>query len=474
MTAAGNISIKKAAIINGVSKYAKIILSTVFSAILARILTPEDFGIVAVITVFSTFFTMLSDLGIGPAIVQEKSLGKREINSLFTYSIYIAASLTLIFLVLAFPVAWFYKDNIYIKPTALLSVALFFNAVNMVPNGILNREKKFVSIGIRTVVVYLVSAPIAILLALHGWRYYALIVQSILVALLTFIWNMATTKPNFLRHPDKEAILRIKSFSGYQFAFNLINYFARNLDNLLAGKFMGETNLGNYNKAYNLMLFPVNNLAGVISPVLHPILSDFQDRPAQIYSKYLRIVKFLFCCGIGVSALCYLASEEIIGILYGDQWKECVTCFKYLSIAIIPQMINSSAGAVFQALGNTKLLFKSCIVNTCLTIAAILFGILYGCSIQALALCVAISYIFHFFLAFIFLIKGGFHMSLPAFFKSLTPEFMMTAIMIAAIFLFRFEFENIVVSLLVKCIYIGVVWLLMMVVSKEYKIIISK
>lgn len=474
MTASNNISIKKATVINGASKYTRIILATVFNAILARILSPYDFGIVAVITVFSTFFITLSDLGISPAIVQNKTLNKKEIDSLFTYSIYISLALSLLFLLLSFPIAAFYKDSIYVNPTALLSIALFFNAINMVPNGLLNKEKKFLTIGIRTVAVYLISAPIAIYLALQGWRYYALIAQNILAAIITFIWNWSTTKPKFLCHPDKTAILKIKTFASYQFAFNLVNYFARNLDNLLAGKFMGEAKLGNYNKAYNLMLFPISNLTGVISPALHPILSDYQDQPSIIYTRYIRIVKILFSVGIGISAICFLAADEIIGILYGDQWKECVTCFKYLSIAIIPQMINGSAGAIFQALGNTKLLFKSSLINTAITVIAICIGIFAGESIQVLALCVGISYIIHFITAFIFLIKGGFHRKFSEFIKELIPEILITIIMIVAVLLYQINIDNLFISLVVKTSFVGIIWAGMMFVMKEYKLLSHK
>lgn len=471
---ANSVSLKKAAVINGASKYARIILATVFNAILARILSPYDFGIVAVITVFSTFFITLSDLGISPAIVQEKTLSKKEIDSLFTYSVYISLGLSLLFLLLAFPIAAFYRDSVYVKPTLLLSVALFFNAVNMVPNGLLNREKKFLTIGVRTVTVYLVSAPISIWLALQGWRFYALIAQNILAALLTFVWNWATARPRFLRHPEKTAILKIKNFASYQFAFNLVNYFARNLDRLLSGKFLGEAKLGNYNKAYNLMLFPINNLTGVISPVIHPILSDYQDRPTIIYDRYVRLVKILFSIGIAISAVSFLAADEIIGILYGDQWKECVTCFRYLSIAIIPQMINGSAGAIFQSLGKTKLLFRSSLVNTSITVAAILAGIFVGGDIRYLSICVAVSYIFHFFIAFLYLIKGGFNMRMASFFRELIPEILTTLVVFAAIMLYNVTLDNIILSLTAKTAYVGVIWLAMMFVTKEHRILFHK
>lgn len=462
--------IRKAVIINASGRYLKIILGVVINAVLARILTPFDFGVVAVISVFSAFFATLSDLGLSAAIVQKKELTQTHINSLFTYSVYVSVFFCLIFLGCAVPISRFYGDSIYLKPTLLLSISLLFSSLDMIPNGLLNRDKKFGVLTVRTIIVYLVSSVIAIYLALHGWRFYALVAQSIISSFLIFLCDVIITKPSLIRKPDSSAIDIVKGYSFYQFAFSLVNYFARNLDNLLTGKFMGEENLGQYNKAYSLMLFPINNLSGVISPVLHPILSDYQNEPKEIYARYIKLVRFLFCAGLFIAPFAYLASDEIIGILYGPQWESCATCFRYMSIAIITQMINASAGAIFQAIGNTKLLFISTLFNTAITISAICAGIFIWGDIESLSICIAISYIFHFLIAFYLLIKKGFRYRFTDFILSIRHELAMTVIMVLAVLLFPFQFDNLFVSLASKTAYLGIIYSIMMIVSKEYKL----
>lgn len=465
--------IRRAAIINALGKYSKIFLSLIVNAILARILSAEDYGIVAVITVFSTFFTTFSDMGFGPAIIQNKELTERDINNIFSFTVYISIFLMLIFAICSVPIAMFYEDKVYVGLGLLLSISLLFNALNMVPNGILNRDKKFVSIAIRTVVVYIGSAVVAIILAFCGLRYYALVIQAILTALLTFIWNFATTKPKFQRRFQMNSIKKVLNYSGYQFAFNLINYFSRNLDNLLTGKFIGNAELGYYNKAYTLMLYPVNNLTGVISPVLHPILSDYQKQVNIIYKKYMKIVRLLACIGLYVAPVCFLAADEIITILYGSNWGQSVVCFQLLSIAIIPQMINSSAGSIFQAIGNTKLLFVNSCVNTIITVSAILIGVFAGKSIQILSLCVAIAYLCHFITAFVMLIKMGFGYSLLNFAKELLPEIFILVFMIVAVIFYPFSIDGVLLSVIIKALYLGVVYFVALALSKEYKIFAS-
>ena len=465
--------IKKAALINAAGKYSKIFLTLIVNAILARILSAEDYGIVAVITVFSTFFTTFSDMGFGSAIIQNKELTDDDVNNIYSFTVYASIALMLIFAVCSFPIASFYEDKVYISLGQMLSISLLFNALNMVPNGILNRDKKFISIAVRTVVVYIGSVIITIVLAFFGLRYYALAIHAILTALFTFIWNYANTRPKFHFRLQMESIKKVLNYSGYQFAFNLVNYFSRNLDNLLTGKFMGNAELGYYNKAYTLMLYPVNNLTGVISPVLHPILSDYQKQVEIIYRKYMKIVRLLACIGLYIAPVCFLGASEIISILYGKNWGTSVICFQFLSIAIIPQMINSSAGSIFQAIGNTKLLFINSCINTCITIVAILIGVFWGKNIQVLSACVAVAYLCHFITAFIMLIKLGFRFKIINFLKELVPEIFMLAIMVIAVIVYPFSISGIFLSIIVKCAYLGMVFLAVMVVSKEYNLFIS-
>lgn len=463
-------NMKKAALINAAGKYSKVLLSLAVNAILARILSAEDYGIVAVITVFSTLFTTFSDMGFGPAIIQNKDLSDEDINHIFSFTVYISVILMAIFAFVSFPIAAFYGNDVYVGLGQLLSISLLFNALNMVPNGILNRDKKFVSIAVRTVVVYVGSAVVTVILAKMGLRYYALAVQSILTAFFQFIWNYATTRPKFRIRVEMGSIKKVIHYSGYQFAFNMVNYFSRNLDNLLTGKVMGDAELGYYNKAYTLMLYPVNNLTGVVSPVLHPILSDYQDQVKIIYEKYMKVVRMLACIGIYVAPVCFLGAAEIITILYGDQWNDSIVCFQYLAVAIIPQMINSSAGSIFQAIGNTRLLFWNSCINTAITVLAILGGVFVGRSIDLLAACVAVAYLLHFVTAFYMLVKLGFGFSLRSFAKELLPELLMLAIMVLGVLIYPFDIQNIWLSLIVKCIYLGVLFLVGLGISKEYKL----
>lgn len=466
-------SIKKAAMINAIGKYSKVLLSIVVEVVLARLLTPHDYGIVAVVTVFTTFFAIFSDMGLGTAIIQKKDLTKEDVNQIYTFSVYLGVILMIIFFFASYGIASFYKSSVYIKVGQLLSLSLLFNTLNMVPNGILNREKKFVAIAVRTLIVYLVSVVITIVLAFLGARYYALVFQAILSAFFTYLWNYLTTKPKFKLRYNNSAIRKVASYSGFQFLFNLLNYFSRNLDNLLAGRFIGSTQLGYYNKAYTLMQYPVSNLAGVITPVLHPILSDYQDNKDILYQKYMNILKLLMAVGVWAEAVCIFAAPEIIGIMYGSNWSNSIICFKLLAISIATQMMSSSAGAAFQALGNTKLMFVQGCINTAITVVSILIGIFSGRTIYALALWVSISFIVNFIISYFFLVSFAFKKKFIKFIKEMLPYIIIGLILVIAALIYPEKMgRNMYVSCFLKIVYITFVYMIGIVLTGQKKYIL--
>lgn len=258
--------------------------------------------------------------------------------------------------------------------------------------------------GIRTVVITLISGIITIILAYLKFKYFAIVINSILIAFFTFIFNFWSSNIKFKLVLNKGSLIKIRGYSTYQFAFSFINYFSRNLDNLLIGKVLGQAALGFYDKAYKLMLYPVGNLTHIINPVLHPILSDYQNDKKYIYFQYKRIVKILSLLGVFVTIYCFFAAEEAILIMFGEQWGNSIPTFKILSLTIWTQMIMSSSGTIFQLLGETKVLFKSGIITTCINVIGIIIGLLLG-NIESVAFMILLTFSINFIITFIILIQ---------------------------------------------------------------------
>src|SRR5690625_1113516 len=344
----GTNSIKSAAIISIIGKYSNVLIQLIYTAILGRILSPQEFGVVAVITVFLTFFTLVSNMGIGPAIVQNKTINDIDIKSLFALTFYIGTITAALFSLFSYPISLFYSNDAYISIGILLAISLFFNTINIVPTALLLKELKFKIIAFRTVVVGIGSAIPTIYLATIGFSYYSIVIHSILVALITFFWNYFSTSPQIAFKVKKESINKIKEFSKFQFGFSVINYFSRNIDNLLIGRYLGESQLGFYNRSYQLMIMPITYLTNSISPVLLTIMSKDKHYLEYIIKQYVQVLKILSIIGVFVSVFTFFSAREIILILFGSQWEGSIRSLQFLSLSIWAQMLLSSSGSIFQ------------------------------------------------------------------------------------------------------------------------------
>jgi len=442
-------SIKKAILISAISKYTNVIIQIVTLAVLSRILTPEDFGIIAIVQVFILFFQLFTDMGFSAAIIQNKTLGDDEINDIFTFSVYMGIILLIIFLFALRPIAITYGAPILIELGSVLSIALLFNSFNLVPNAIMLKRKEFLKIGYRTVIVALLTSLITILLVIRDFGVHALAIQAGLNALFVFLWNELTIKAKFKCKPNIDTLKKIWSYSIYQFGASTLVYFKRNLDTLLIGKYFSSGILGYYNKAYTLMVYPISYLPGVITPALHPYLSEHQDDFRYIYDKYLNLIKFLSIVSVLLTGILFVASKEIILLIFGEQWLFSVELFQILSISLWAQILCNTVGAIFQSIGNTKLMFKNVLTNTTVITMCIVFGVLSE-SIHNLVMMVTLGYLLSFFITFYFLIVKGFKYSYFKFLKVLLPDTMILLLLIGVGSLWPLNSDSLLTSLIYK------------------------
>ena len=469
-----NISIKKAVIVNALGKYSSVAFQLVFSAILSRLLTPAEFGVVTVMNVFVIFFELFSDLGIGTAIVQNKELDNRDINAIFTFTIAFGITLATIFCGFSFGIAEYYGKYIYIRLGIIFSISIMLTSFNVVPNALLMKNRCFASVSIRTVISCVVSYIVAIILAILGFSYYSLVIRSVVMSIILLIWNVVASKINYRFVFDLKSVRKIWSYSAFQLGATMINYFQRNLDNLLVGKHMGEELLGYYNKSYTLMQYPVTYLSQVITPVLHPILSEHQKDKQYIFDQYLMILQLLSLIGILVTGVFSSASEEIITIMFGNQWKEAVAPLHVISFSIWVQMLTGTVGCIMQSLGDTKNLFKMCTISLAISVIGIIIGIRLG-SITKLAYCIVIIYWIHFFIYFSVLMRKGFNKKMHYFLSSIKIDFLLLLIVsIVGMILYNYFFiENVLLSFTIKSCVIMLVYVALLFLSKRNKVFVT-
>lgn len=443
------VGMRTAAVIQFASKYTSLFAQLFITAILARMLSPADFGTLAIILVFLNFFIPFADMGIGAAIIQYQDLDDRDYGALFTFSIFFALLLTVFFCVAAVPISLFY-NNAGLVPLCLLgSLSLLFATLNMVPNGLLLKDQRFISIGIRLFVVTVVGGVIAIVMAFAGWGVYALVWHNIIAGLITFLWNYLSRPIRHLTIHFMASLKKVFSYSVFQFGSSMVNYFSTNLPNLVIGKAFNEVALGFYDKAYRLTTYPLNGVSNVIISVIQPYMAKHQDDLKALFSYWFKIAKALSLIGIPITVIFFCAPEEIVGIMYGDQWGSAVPLLQLLSICIYFQMVNSVSGAFFLSAGKADLLFRSVCMSTILTVCGLVIGIAFG-SLEAVALCLSVAFCLHVIPSAYYLLKRTLHEGYRCVVKFL-PEIGIGLIAGAACLLLTpFMPDNIILSLLCK------------------------
>ncbi|MDR1711108.1 MAG: lipopolysaccharide biosynthesis protein [Propionibacteriaceae bacterium] len=374
-----------------VGKYSRFAITLLVAAILSRLLTPMDYGTVALVSVIAAFADVLVDAGLGPAVIQNKTLDADDNTAIFWFSAALSAVVALVFGACGWLLELFYGGAVYREVTWLLAGSVFTYGLSIVPRALLTKEKNFRDVNLILVAGSFAGGAVGVTTALLGVGVFALPLQSITSGLVSLGLYFARSPLRVRRLWSLGAVRKVWGFASWQWAFSLVNYFTRNLDSLLVGKLLGPTALGHYNKSYNLMMQPNQLLMGVILPVMHPILSDYQNDVATVRRAFLRIVRVLGLVGLPLSVFCALSSREIIFSLYGDQWGDAVFPFSVLAWSIWAQMTLSPAGAVYMARGRTRAFFLVGLGSGAFIIAMLCVGLAWG-GIDQVAIALTIAF----------------------------------------------------------------------------------
>lgn len=428
-------SIARAALFQLFSKFANVLVQLVITMVLSRIIAPDQYGTVAVLTVFTGFFSIMSDIGISSAVIQFRDLSEKDHRHLFTFSIILGIGLAACFYGVCCLIAVVYTERTYYSLGAILTLSVVFNSANMVPNGLLLKEKRFDLVGIRLVVCTCLVGVLTIAMALMGMGCYALVLNSVMTALFVLAWNLAHLKLKPLLGDFRPTLKKIWHYSMFQFGHECMGYFARNVDSLLVGKFFGASALGYYNKAYTLYGYPESYLISSITSTLRPFFAEHQGDSDAMYRRALKVAKtvsLLAGCCTCVLSVCAI---EIIVVLFGEQWLPAGPLLQILALSIYAQSMNGVLAPIMGAKGRTDLLMLSTTVNSILTIVTVIIGSMLG-NVRALAVAVAIAYNVEVFVPLYFAIKKCLGKSLIAYIKHFVTEvFTVVTVVVVGMFL---------------------------------------
>lgn len=365
------------------------VASIFFSIALARLINPGIFGDIAMITVIIGFSTIFINLGFGASIIQMDSPSKSLLSTVFWINLGIGLILSITLYLLAQLIENFYHREGLAEIVKILSPVFLIRSIGILPRTILSREINFKSLSGINILSILIGGISAFILAIRDHHVEALEAQILVQALVSnfLVFVLVGWKPG-LRFSWSE-LNKIRSFSLNVLGNNVFNYWVRNIDSLIIGKYLGAYQLGLYNKSYSLLTIPLNNISQSISSVLFPSLSTIKDDKVRIRSVYLKIVSviaiLIFPAMVGVG----IVAEKLVLVVLGEEWKEAIPIIKVFCFLAIVQSISSMVTNIYLSLGRANLMFRVGTLLRIMLVASIVIGLNWGILGVAIAYTIA-------------------------------------------------------------------------------------
>lgn len=374
---------------SGISQFMRIGTQGITSVILARLLLPEDFGLLGMALVFTGLVAIFNDMGIGSAIVQKQDLNQENLSSIFWFNLLIGALAMLIIILAAPLIAGFYGQNSLTSIISVMSVSFLFTSLSMVQNSLFLKELRFKKMTLLELTSTISASLLGICLAFLGYGVWSLVWQNVSMTFIyaALVWITERWKP--VLHFNWKDIKTIIGFSANLSGFSFLNYFSRNADYLLIGKFLGATALGHYTLAYTMMLFPLSNISSVLSKVMFPALSQIQYDNSKFKLFYLKSTKYIAFVSFPMMLGLFAVADEFVLVVFGAKWVPVIFLIKILSIVGLMQSIGTTVGSIYLAKGRTDWMFRWGIFSSIIIVGAIIIGLQWG--INGVAVCYAIS-----------------------------------------------------------------------------------
>ncbi|EMH4162843.1 lipopolysaccharide biosynthesis protein [Pluralibacter gergoviae] len=413
---------------NALSQFFKIFIQLVNMVYLATIIPPSEYGIMAMAAVIINLGVLLRDLGTASAIIQRKELSHTLINAIFWLNLILGLVLCLVVIFLSPVISSVYKQQELTPVLILLSLTFPLSSCGAVHLALLERVSLFKKISLVEVSSSLFSVLIAVVLANMGFGVYSLVIQAIIMSLSSSIlfWHYSDWRPSMPSFKTFKNLSEIYSFSANLSFFNIINYFSRNADSFVIGKYMSAFILGNYNLAYRIMLFPIASLTFVFGRSLYPILSRHQDDKDYIKKIYLDCVFYILIISAPLMTGIAVFSHPFVNIVFSPKWTLTADILIWLAPTAILQSVISTTGAVFSSQNKTGLLFVMGVIGSTLMLSAFIIGVNYD--IVTFAKLYLIANIINFFPPIYFslkLLKSNF----LEFFRKIAPIIFSTLLM---------------------------------------------
>ena len=361
------------------------LLQSVATIVLARLLAPADFGLVAMVTAITGLASAFSDFGLSEATIQRKDITHEQVSALFWINVAIGLGLTLVVAALGPVLARFYREPRLIGITLLLSLTFLIGGLRVQPNALLKRQMRFSSLAFRDIASYALAVPVAITMAWRGAGYWALVALPLTLNFIQMVvsWMMVPWRPGL---PRREArVGSMVAFGGNVSAAYLVCNLNRSIDSVLIGWYWGAAPLGLYSRAYNLLMLPVRQLSAPAGNVAIPAFSRLQDDPERFARYYLRALGLIIWITAPIFGFLFVAAKPVIALVLGAKWGEAAPVFQILVVSALGQLLLESTIWLFVSRGQSGRLLKLLLTIFPIIAGSFALGLPFG--IKGVALC---------------------------------------------------------------------------------------
>ena len=346
--------------------------------VLSRLLSPGDFGLIAMCAPILAFVGLIRSFGLTQATVQRRTITAAEVNFLFWINVGASLALGLLLVLISPLVAAFYDEPRVGPLMAAMSLTLVASSLSAQHFALLTRAMRFGRIALISSVNVVATFLVAVAWALVSPSYWAIFVGTLVGAVLSTIYAWASSgwwpsRPG--RVGTQGELLR---FGGGITGFNLSNFFARNLDNVLIGRSWGGVELGYYDRAYKLLLFPLSRISNPLSRVMIPALSGLTDEPHRYRHAYMRVLNLTLIVILPGVAWATAMAQDLFPFLLGDGWGPSAHIFMALGFAGMVQPLNNPSGWLFISQGRSTHYMYWGFASAAIAVAAFAIGLPWG------------------------------------------------------------------------------------------------
>ena len=361
-----------------ISQVLTFLMHIVSTVVLARLLTPDDFGLVAMVVTFSLLLQNFGLNGFTEAIMQKEELDHAAVSTLFWINTAISLGLTLLFMASSPLLSWLYREPRLQAIAIGIALSIIFSGLANIHMALLKRNMQFKITSAIFFAARTAGFALAIVLAWIGWGYWALVINTVAQPLVYAVsaWLYCDWRPGM---PVRGTGVRsMVVYALHVYGNFSLNYSSRNVDNLLVGRHFGSLALGYYKKAYDIFALPVNQVTAPLTDVALATLSRLTGEPERYRRYYLDAVSILAFIGMAMSLFLTVSARDLILLILGPQWNASADIFLFFGPGVGIMLVYYTNSWLHLSLGRAERLFRWGFVELLVTVSAFLLGLPFG------------------------------------------------------------------------------------------------